>query len=195
MSISLSSTVEDILNLKKTEIQSFLRSVNAKLTGTKHELAQRAYEKLSQVRREGVLVENDGNVSNAENATISSSDVNTPSFEELTAGWTSNLNNMQKIMHTDVENYLINSRHRTVDRKKMSCYRQFIRGYNFHKEGYVHNIMMNNISTENPLCYVRSKCFASMKKEVYTQWILLTKTVPVTIVKASCTCPAGYVCV
>jgi valyl-tRNA synthetase len=40
-------------------------------TGTKHELAQRAYEKLSQVRREGVLVENDGNVSNAENATIS----------------------------------------------------------------------------------------------------------------------------
>jgi hypothetical protein len=61
-----------------------------------------------------------------ENATISSSDINTPSFEELTAGWTSNLNNMQKIMHTDVENYLINSRHRTVDRKKMSCYRQFI---------------------------------------------------------------------
>jgi hypothetical protein len=43
MSISLSSTVEDILNLKKNEIQSFLRSVNAKLTGTKHELAQRAY--------------------------------------------------------------------------------------------------------------------------------------------------------
>jgi hypothetical protein len=39
--------------------------------------------------REGVLVENVGNVSNAENATISSSDVNTPSFEELTAGWTS----------------------------------------------------------------------------------------------------------
>jgi hypothetical protein len=140
------------------------------------------YHKL--VRREGVLVENDGNVSNAENATISS-----------TAGWTSNLNNMQKIMHTDVENYLINSRHRTVDRKKMSCYRQFIRGYNFHKEGYVHNIMMNNISTENHLCYVRSKCFVSMKKEVYIQWILLTKTVPVTIVKASCTCPAGYVCV
>jgi hypothetical protein len=66
------------LILKKNEIQSFLRSVNAKLTGTKHELVQRAYEKLSQVRREGVLVENDGNVSNAENATISSSDVNTP---------------------------------------------------------------------------------------------------------------------
>lgn len=148
------------------------------------------------MRREGVLVENDGNVSNAENATISSSDVNTPSFEELTAGWTSNLNNMQKIMHTDVENYFINSRHRTVDRKKMSYYRQFIRGYNFYKEGYVHNIMMNNnISTENPLYYVRSKCFASTKKEVCTQWFLLTKTVPVTIMKVSGTCPAGYVCV
>jgi hypothetical protein len=58
----------------------------------------------------------------------------------------------------------------------MSCYRQFIRGYNFHKEGYVHSIMMDilNISTENPLCYLRSKCFASMKKEVYTQWIRRT---------------------
>ena len=102
---------------------------------------------------------------------------------------------MQQILHKNIENYLINSRHRTVDRKKMSCYRQFIRGYNFHKEGYVHSIMMNilNISTENPLCYARSKCFASMKKEIYTRWILLTETVPVTIVKASCTCPAGYV--
>ena len=70
------------------------------------------------MRRDGVLVENDGSVSNAENTAIVSSDVNTPSFEELTAGWTSNLNNMQKIMHTDVENYLINSRHRTVDKKK-----------------------------------------------------------------------------
>ena len=70
------------------------------------------------MRREGVLVGNDGNVNNAENATISSSDVNTPSFEELTAGWTSNLNNTLKKMHTDVENYFINSRHRTVDRKK-----------------------------------------------------------------------------
>jgi hypothetical protein len=67
---------------------------------------------LSQVRREGVLVENDGNVSNAENATISSSDVNTPSFEELTAGWTSNLNNMQKIMHTDVQtSFFVEAKH------------------------------------------------------------------------------------
>ena len=98
-------------NIRQVSITSGIEfaKLTKALTGTKHELAQRAYEKLPQVRREGVLVENDGNVSNAENATISSSDVNTPSFEELTAGWTSNLNNMQKIMHTDVENYLINS--------------------------------------------------------------------------------------
>jgi hypothetical protein len=43
--------------------------------------------------------------------------------------------------------------------------------------------ILNNISTENPLYYVRSKCFASTKKEVCTQWFLLTKTVPVTIMK------------
>jgi hypothetical protein len=51
--------------------------------------------------------------------------------------------------------------------KKMSYYRQFIRGYNFYKEGYVHNIMMNNnISTENPLYYVRSKCGGGRDKRI-----------------------------
>ena len=38
----------------------------------------------------------------------------------------------------DVETYLLKSR--SDDNEKMSCYRQFIRGFNFYKENYIHNI-------------------------------------------------------
>jgi hypothetical protein len=38
----------------------------------------------------------------------------------------------------DVETYLLKGR--SDDNEKMSCYRQFIRGFNFYKENYIHDI-------------------------------------------------------
>lgn len=38
----------------------------------------------------------------------------------------------------DVETYLLKSW--SDDNEKMSCYRQFIRGFNFYKENYIHDI-------------------------------------------------------
>ena len=38
----------------------------------------------------------------------------------------------------DVETYLLKSR--SDDKEKMSCYRQFIRVFNFYKENYIHDI-------------------------------------------------------
>ena len=38
----------------------------------------------------------------------------------------------------DVETYLLKSR--SDDNEKMSCYRQFIRVFNFYKEDYIHDI-------------------------------------------------------
>jgi hypothetical protein len=38
----------------------------------------------------------------------------------------------------DLKTYLLKSR--SDDNEKMSCYRQFIRGFNFYKENYIHDI-------------------------------------------------------
>ena len=38
----------------------------------------------------------------------------------------------------DVETYLLKSR--SDDNEKLSCYRQFIRVFNFYKENYIHDI-------------------------------------------------------
>jgi hypothetical protein len=38
----------------------------------------------------------------------------------------------------DVETYLLKSR--SDDNEKMSCYRQFNRGFNFYKENYIYDI-------------------------------------------------------
>lgn len=91
-----------------------------------------------------------------------------------------------------LKNYLLHSSHRTEDKEKMECYRQFIRGFNFFKEGYVQKIMINLISEESKFCYIRSKCSPSMKQGMYNQWILVSRDSPCTITKAYCSCPAGY---
>ena len=39
----------------------------------------------------------------------------------------------------DVETYLLKSR--SGDNEKMSCYRQFNRGFNFYEENYIHDIL------------------------------------------------------
>ena len=60
-------------------------------------------------------------------------------ISDLNTGWTSKEELFQKLTHEDVDSYLINSQQRTEDPEKMQCYRQFIRGYNFLKENYIHD--------------------------------------------------------
>ena len=45
---------------------------------------------------------------------------------------------LRKCNEKDVETYLLKSR--SDDNEKMSCYRQFNRGFNFYKENYIHDI-------------------------------------------------------
>jgi hypothetical protein len=117
----------------------------------------------------------------------------TPAVNELQCGWTGKSDCLPRPHIKDIENYLLHSSHRTEDSGKMQCYRQYIRGLNFYKEGYIHKVMYNAISDESALCYVRSKCYPSMKKGVYEQWLLLSKRDPFRVEKAGCTCPAGLV--
>ena len=79
---------------------------------------------------------------------ISCQNSDIPDIKDLRSGWTGKSDMFPKIKIQDVENYLIHSSHRTVDAKKMQCYRQYIRGLNFFKEGYIHKIMMNEITPE-----------------------------------------------
>jgi hypothetical protein len=45
---------------------------------------------------------------------------------------------LRKCNEKDVETYLLKSR--SDDNEKMSCYRQFNRGFNFYKENYIYDI-------------------------------------------------------
>jgi hypothetical protein len=78
-------------------------------------------------------------------------------FEDLKCGWSSDSALFPKVTIVDIENYLINSSHRSSDALKMECYRQYIRGLNFYKEKYIHKVMINNISETCRHCYIKSK--------------------------------------
>ena len=194
--LTSSCTVEDVITFNKKDIQQYLRVNQQKITGSKLEIATRACE---HVHLRLGLSASPVNVMKADNSSredtlsgLSSTNVlPIPDIKELNSGWTSDKFNFPTVSHKDVENYLINSDHRTVDRNKMECYRQYIRGFNFFKEKYIHKVMLNLISEDSDYCYIRSKCYPSMKQGVYTQWILVSKRAPFFVIKANCTCAAG----
>ncbi|XP_053382010.1 uncharacterized protein LOC128549398 [Mercenaria mercenaria] len=189
--ISPQTTVEDIINFSKPEIQSFLRANHLKISGNKLTLAQRIVDTIHKSKNtthdQGVSSINEDKTE----ITLDPQESKVPCITELTAGWSGNDDKFPRISITDIENYLIHSSHRTNDAGKMQCYRQYIRGLNFYKEGYIHKMMINEISLDSPVSYVRSKCYPSMQKGVYEQWVLISKHAPFQILKANCTCPAG----
>ena len=60
------------------------------------------------------------------------------SGEELNTGWSSKANIFPQLSHKDVETYLLKCQ--SDGNENMGCYRQFIRGFNFYKENYIHDI-------------------------------------------------------
>jgi hypothetical protein len=161
-----------------------MRDACQKVSGNKRELAQRAFENLDTNK---ALHVDPPNV-NLDNDHASNQEI--PEIGELTSGWSSDQYLRPTLSHKDIEHYLLNSSHRTGDKGKMLCYRQFVCGYNFYNEHYIHKVMTNIVN--DSCCYIHSKCFTSMKQGTYTQWILMTRQAPYLIHdKANCSCPAG----
>ena len=105
-----------------------------KISGYKNELALRA-SNANQV----IYVANSSVDDDVKYDKDSVEDREVPLKSELNTGWSSKENIFPQISHKDVETYLLNSRS-DDNAGKMSCYRQFIRGFNFYKENYIHDI-------------------------------------------------------
>ncbi|KAJ8310544.1 hypothetical protein KUTeg_012409 [Tegillarca granosa] len=161
--VSKRTTVQDL----KSKI-FFPSQNNLKISGTKLQVAQRVVDFISNSRPTTNEHTDDHNIVIPDTSTC-----NVPKITELNSGWTSKTDNLPRTRINDVENYLLHSSHKTEDSNKMKCYRQYIRGLNFFKEGYIHKVMINQISDDSDLCYVRSKCHPSMKSGIYEQWILI----------------------
>lgn len=142
--LSFNTTVEDILKFKKSQIQTFLRVNHIKVSGNKLELAQRVVK----------AIKDRSCTTPSQIPPCQTSDVHVPvpDIKDLHSCWAGKSDMFPKIKIQDVENYLIHSSHRTVDAKKMQCYRQCIKGLNFFKEGYIHKIMMNEINPDSEYC-------------------------------------------
>lgn len=82
---SMETTLEDILNLKKDAIVSYLRSHQQKISGNNHDIAVRALN-----FHISTFSINDSNPNVGKNVHCSLSDTrNIPAFEDLKCGWSS----------------------------------------------------------------------------------------------------------
>lgn len=82
MHLDSKTTIEDILNYKKTDIQSYLKSKSKKISGTKLELARRAYE---------TNKDDDVNIKSVVNSEPNLVDEKIVSIDSLKTGWTSEI--------------------------------------------------------------------------------------------------------
>ena len=108
--------------------EDFVRKCNEQISGSKNELALRASNANQVIYGANSSVDDD----------VKYDKDSVPLISELNTGWSSKENIFPQISHKDVETYLLKSR--SDDNEKMSCYRQFIRGFNFYKENYIHDI-------------------------------------------------------
>ena len=115
-------TLEEFLTLKNTELVQFPR---------KNELALRAFNANQVIYGANSSIDDDVKYDKD-----SVEDREVPLISELNTGWSRKENLFLQCSHKDVETYLLKSR--SDDNEKMSCYRQFIRGFNFYKENYIH---------------------------------------------------------
>jgi len=108
------STVEALLTLKKTDLVTFLRKLNEKISGNKSELAHRCYDVNQLNHGIGQNIESNDE---RKNTNIDIQDI--PPITELNSGWTSTQHLLPQILYKNVEDYLLHSTHRMEDREKM----------------------------------------------------------------------------
>ncbi|KAJ8303402.1 hypothetical protein KUTeg_019798 [Tegillarca granosa] len=166
-------TVEDILNFKNSTSS---KSKKLKISGTKLELAQRVVDAVRDHDNDVFVVDGLNNSTADGFPTLTPSD-SFPDVSELKSGLTSDVSSVfPKLKLSYVENNLLNSSHRTED------------------QGYIHKIMINEISHQSRLCYVRSKYYPSMKSGIYEQWMLIIKTNHIRFLKPNAPVQQGEGC-
>ena len=104
-----------------------------KISGNKNELALRAFNANQVIYGANSSIDDDVKCDKD-----SVEDREVPLVSELNTGWSSKENLFPQSSHKDVETYLLKSR--SDDNEKISGYRQFIRGFKFYKENYIHDI-------------------------------------------------------
>ena len=109
----------------KATLEDFLRKCNEQIRGSKNEIALRASKANQVIYGANSFVDDD-----VKYAKEYVEDREVPLIYELNLGWSSKENIVLQINHQDVETYLLKCR--SDDNEKMSCYRQFIRGFKFY---------------------------------------------------------------
>jgi hypothetical protein len=108
----------------KATLEDFLRKCNEQISCSKNEIAFRASKANQVIYGDNSSVDDD-----VKYVKEYVEDREVPLINELNTGWSSKENIFPQISHQDVQTYLLKCR--SDDNAKMSCYRQFIRGFNF----------------------------------------------------------------
>ena len=117
----------------KATLASFLWKCKETISGNNNEFALRAFKANQFTFGANSSVEDDVKCDKD-----SVEDREVPLISELNNGWSIKENIFPQLSHKDVETYFLKCR--SDDNDTMSCYRQFIRGCNFYKENYIHDI-------------------------------------------------------
>ncbi|KAK6186542.1 hypothetical protein SNE40_008562 [Patella caerulea] len=184
--------------LTVTELKSYLRNRGEYVMGKKAELVKRAIganslkkRPLEELRLED---ENRGHQRRLERFISPLGEV-LPDPISLKDGWSTDTRHIPMINNSDLYNYMVLSKRRTLDLGPNNAKRQ-LKAKVFYEDGHVHSVCYNDISHDNSHCYVKAKVIPSLPTQTVTQkpdysvWICMAK-VTGHVHAAGCDCSAG----
>ena len=183
-------------NLKKAQLVQYLKQCRQPTFGNKAELIERAIG----AKALGLDKQTHGNKENVlKEKVVTPLGENLPIPSDLKTGWMSDCQQFPDLTDRELYNYLVLSKHRTVDTNPQGARRQ-LKAKTFYDEGHVTDIQINLISEQCSHCLIKCNCLPSIptkdknKKPAYRTWICLSK-VSGRVHTAECNCVAGYVSV
>ena len=163
---------------KVSDLRIFLRDHNQPISGVKSVLIDRAkgvldldLPNVKRLRESDALSTEERHLERL----ISPLGENLPDPILLKSGWTEDMSQIPDFSNSDLYNYLVLSKRRTLDGKANKASRQ-LKGKDFLKDGHVYNVQYHEISKDCSHAFVKSKVIRSLpqekdKKPDYDTWV------------------------
>lgn len=187
----------DINKLKVPELKLFLRDHGLPVSGSKHELIERAIganelgkKSIHELKKLDENFKRDRNLDRL----VSPLGEKLPALSELKSGWIDDISSIPCVTNNDLYNYLVLNNNRTFDSKPVGAKRQ-LKAKVFYSDRHLHSVKFHEIDTKLSHCYVKALVIPSIptqkeNKKDYIVWACLSK-ITGQVHAAGCDCAAG----
>ena len=188
----------DFDKLTVVQLKDYLRNRGEYVSGNKEELLKRAKgvqllkkKPLSEIQLEDQINDEQRRCERL----VTPLGEKLPDPMTLKKGWTADVKSIPHFQYSELYNYMVLSKKRSIDLESNKANRQTVKSKVFLNDRHLYDVYVNSLCDDTSHCFVRAKCIKSLpgdKVPDYVVWVCLSK-ITGRVHSAGCGCDAGYV--